>query len=148
MKVKYLLALLLVAAPVQAQDMGLIHQQVNKLAPIVGISGNPKEPAKIRIDFADSATPKEKQAARDYLKGLSADSAEIQPPDVEHFLADCLEAELFTDKELIEILYVERLKDSAKRDALILRLVVKAPPERQAKLLELASKHHIALPIK
>ncbi len=145
----FLLAILLsifFTQPVCAQDIGLIHKQVEKLAPIYGLSGSAKKPNELRIDFAPGATPIQKQAARDYLAGLTKEAPEIQPPDVPGFLRECLASKFFSAEELVQILICSQEQDEQSRNALIESLLLNVPIERQLKLLELAQKHYIPLP--
>lgn len=148
MKIAVMLMLLISCQSAYAADLALVHEKLAEVCPIVGVSGSVEDIANLRIDFAPDATATQKKAARDALKALAENPAAVQPPDVESFLEECLDSEAFTTEELVQILYCERQKNTARRNALILKLVAKAPPERQAKLLELAGKHHIALPIK
>ena len=143
---KLLVAILLFAQPVMAADLGVLHESVKEICPIVGLSGDADDPANLRIDYADGATSQQRKAAKEFLASLTKDSPEIQPPDVEGFFVECLSSSVFTTDELVQILYCERQKNQAKRDALILKLVMKAPPERQMKLVEIAGKHSIRLP--
>lgn len=142
-----ILALALISVqPVCAQDIGLIHKQVEKLAPIYGLSGSAKKPSELRIDFAPGATPVQRQAARDYLARLSKEAPEIQPPDVPGFLRECLASKFFNAEELVQILICSQEQDEQARNALIESLLLNVPIERQLRLLELAQKHYIPLP--
>lgn len=65
-------------------DLALIHKAVSAICPIVGLSGNPATPAAIRIDYADSATIQQRQAARAYLDNLNP--AQLVQPDADAML--------------------------------------------------------------
>ncbi len=144
---RFLILISLIASqPAYSADLGILTEEINKICPIVGVSGSASDIQALRIDFAPSATEQQKQAARDFIKSLNPDSPEIQAPDIEGFLEECLDSEAFTTQELVQILYCERQKDQAKRNALILRLIAKAPMERQLTLANIAKKHAIKLP--
>lgn len=143
---RFLILALCFIQPAAAADLGVLHERVAEICPLIGLSGDPADPANLRIDFAPGATKQQINAAKAFLASLTKDSAEVQPPDVEGFLEECLSSSVFTTDELVQILYCERQKNQAKRDALILKLVMKAPPERQSELVKIANKHAIRLP--
>jgi hypothetical protein len=137
---------LLSIQPAMAQDIGLIHKQVEKFAPIYGLSGSAKKPNELRIDFAPAASPAQRQAARNYLATLTKEAPEIQPPDLPGFLRECLSSKFFTSEELVQILICSQEQDEQARNVLIESLLISVPMERQLKLLEIAQKHYIPLP--
>lgn len=58
-----------------------IHRYVSGVCPIVGLSGNPAQPAALRIDFDPSATEEQKEAAVDALASLSKSPVQTPDPD-------------------------------------------------------------------
>ncbi len=69
-------------------------------------------------------------------------------PDVDGFFTEVLQSGVFNDSDMLKMLIVERERDTAKRDVLIMQLIQQDPvPEKIAKLLEIAGKHNISLPV-
>lgn len=145
---KLFIALLLSIQPaLAAPDPNLMYAQINKIAPIVGLSGSFTDPKSLRIDFDKTATDKQKAAAQAFLSNLSADAPEVAKPNVQGFLADAAQSQMFAADELVQMVIVAQIPDEAKRNALIVQFVqAAADPTKQAKLVELAAKNGIPLP--
>lgn len=147
MKRLILIASLILCQPVYATNLGLLTEAVSKICPIVGLSGEVVKPKQIRIDFDPSATDDQKKAARQYLDNIDINAPELQPPDVNGFLLDVMRSELFTPEQMIQMLMIQQELDQVKRDALILEFAARGTLEQQVKLVELAAKHNIKLPL-
>lgn len=147
MKRLILIASLILCQPVYATNLGLLTEAVSKICPIVGLSGEVVKPKQIRIDFDPSATDDQKKAARQYLDNIDINAPELQPPDVNGFLADAAQSQMFSADELVQMIIVAQTPDEAKRNILIVQFVqAAADPVKQAKLIELAVKNAIPLP--
>lgn len=64
-----------------ALDILKIHRYVSNVCPIVGLSGNPAQPATLRIDFDPIATEQQKQEAMALLQNLNPSSLIAPDPD-------------------------------------------------------------------
>jgi hypothetical protein len=141
------LGCLLFAPACSAASLAVLTDKVNEICPIYGLSGNVDNPAGLRIDFAPSATDAQKNAAREYLANIDTKAPDIQPADVNGFLLDVMRSGVFTPEQMIQMLMLQQELDQAKRDALILEFAARGTVEQQAKLIELAAKHNIKLPL-
>lgn len=147
MKRLILIACLILCQPAFAADLGLLTEAVKKVCPIVGLSGDVTKPKQIRIDFDLSATDDQKKAARQYLDNIDINAPDLQPPDVNGFLLDAMRSGVFTPEQMIQMLMLQQELDQSKRDALIIEFAGRGTPEQQMKLVELAAKHNIKLPL-
>lgn len=68
-------------------------------------------------------------------------------PDTDGFFTEVLQSGAFDDSDMLKMLIVEREWDVDKRNLLILQLLQGREPELIAKLMEIAAKHNIQLPI-
>lgn len=60
----FLLLLLLLVPAAQAAELSDLHDEISKVCPVVGISGDTNRPDKIRLDLAPEATQEQKNAAK------------------------------------------------------------------------------------
>lgn len=85
---------------------------------------------------------------KDILRDITETPVVSAPvPDAAGFFTEILQSGVFGDGDILKMLIVERERNTDKRNALILSLLQNREPELVAKLLEIAAKHNIDLPI-
>lgn len=138
---------LFLVQPCYGADIGVLTEAVNKLCPIMGLSGDAKNPASLRIDFAPDATDAQKEAARQYLSTADPEAPQLQKPDLQGFLEAIAADTTFTVTDYTTAVTLAQIQDPVAKSQRIAQYVqLQSDPQRQAALLRYATKYFIPLP--
>ena len=114
--------------------------------PIAGLSGDPKLPAGIRIDFDQSAAPAQIAAAQAFLVGFNPATPDTDIPGFNQAFAEHAIAGDFTPIQYEQLKMLADISDIPTRNSLLIGIVKAATPAQQALLVQLAAQFGIPLP--